>query len=86
MYERLSKIITPLPLLSQYRQLNNLAEITSLMFYKDLLENGLSLEQQKLPIYLENVIDIQNNCLMFFTKDAKEQKEDTSSFNPIEAK
>ncbi|CAD8099220.1 unnamed protein product [Paramecium sonneborni] len=66
----------------QYRQMPNLAEITSALFYKNKLINGI--ENMQFPPWIKQKISDDRNRLFFSAPSQSESCEETSKKNDIE--
>ncbi|CAD8170681.1 unnamed protein product [Paramecium pentaurelia] len=84
LFERMLQCLESKKLTEQYRQMPNLAKITSTIFYQNTLKK--SRIQMQIPNYILNRIHINKNSLFFNTPYGTEEFEDSSFKNTLECR
>ncbi|CAD8084458.1 unnamed protein product [Paramecium primaurelia] len=84
LFQRLAKGLKQdtLKLIEQYRQMPNLAQITSQLFYRDQLRNGI--QNMQFPDWISNKVSDNRNRLFFSAPAFTESNEETSKRNDLE--
>ncbi|CAD8107812.1 unnamed protein product [Paramecium sonneborni] len=84
LFQRLSEGLnkSTFQLIYQYRQMNNLAEITSQLFYKNSLRNGNQIQQ--FPDWISQKVSYNRNRLFFSAPSQTETMVETSRKNDFE--
>ncbi|CAD8181032.1 unnamed protein product [Paramecium octaurelia] len=84
LFQRLAKGLKrdSIKLIHQYRQMPNLAEITSQLFYKGQLKNGI--DNMQFPEWIQMKLSQTRNRLFFSAPAFTESNEETSKKNDLE--
>ncbi|CAD8176971.1 unnamed protein product [Paramecium pentaurelia] len=84
LFERLAAGLTEstTQLIYQYRQMDNLAEITSELFYDKIIKNGN--ENMQFPTWISQKVSKGQNRLFFSAPSQTESREETSRKNDLE--